>query len=468
MIRITPYGAAGEVTGSAYLLETDTAALLVDFGMFQGDKDDDARNIVPGRIHRATIDAVVLTHGHLDHSGRLPVLIRDGYRGPIYCTDATRDITEIILNDAAHIQESDFERKQRRAQRGGRKLGRYDEPLFDHEDVERTLSQMVVSAYDTPITVAKGVDVIFHEAGHLLGSASVEFRIQDAERERIVVFSGDLGPLHLPYLRDPEPPRKADVIVMESTYGDRDHRSLQETLDEFEQIVVDAVERKGKIFIPSFAIGRAQQIMYHIADLIRRKRIPSIPIFLDSPMAIKADAVYRKHTELFDTESAHLVDNGQLRHDLRSVRVCTTAEESKAINDEQGPFIVIAGSGMCTAGRIMHHIRNSISDPTCHFVIVGYQARGSLGRKLVDGIRGVTIMGEHHDVRAKIHTLGGFSAHAGQAELIEWCSAVAQSGVSSILLTHGEDEARKELRKQLERRLGVLAYMPTYSEHCEV
>ncbi len=468
MIRITPYGAAGEVTGSAYLLETDAATLLVDFGMFQGDKDDDARNIVPGRIHRATIDAVVLTHGHLDHSGRLPVLIRDGYRGPIYCTDATRDITEIILSDSAHIQESDYERRQRRAQRGGRKVSRYDEPLYDHEDVEQTLHQMVVSDYDRAIPVAKGVDVVFHEAGHLLGSASVEFRIQDADRERIVVFSGDLGPMHLPYLRDPEPPRKADVIVMESTYGDRDHRSLEETLDQFEKIVVDAVERKGKIFIPSFAIGRAQQMMFHIAEMIRNKRIPSIPIFLDSPMAIKATAVYRKHTELFDTESSSLVDKGQLLHDLRSVRVCLTAEDSKAINEEHGPFIVIAGSGMCTAGRIMHHIHNSISDPTAHFVIVGYQAHGSLGRKLVDGIKSIKIMGEFLDVRAKIHTLGGFSAHAGQTELVDWCSAVAQSGVSSILLTHGEDDARTELRKQLERRLGVLAHMPTYSEHCEV
>ncbi len=468
MIRITPYGAAGEVTGSAYLLETDEATILVDFGMFQGDKDDDARNVVPGRVHRADVHAVLLTHGHLDHSGRLPLLVRDGYRGPIYCTAATRDITEIILNDAAHIQESDFERKQRRAQRGGRKLSRTDEPLYDHEDVEQTLGQMVVSEYNTAIQIARGVSAVFHEAGHLLGSTSLEVRIRDGERERIVVFSGDLGPLHLPYLRDPEPPRKADVIVMESTYGDRDHRTLEETLVEFEKIIVDAVERKGKIFIPSFAIGRAQQIMYHIAELVHRGRIPSIPIFLDSPMAIKADAVYRKHTELFDTESASMVDNGQLRHDLRSLRVCVTADESKAINEEQGPFIVIAGSGMCTAGRIMHHIRNSISDPKAHFVIVGYQARGSLGRKLVDGVAGVKVFGEYHNVRAQIHTLGGFSAHAGQTELVEWCSAVAQSGVSSILLTHGEDDARLALRKKLEQRLGVVGYMPTYSEHCEV
>jgi metallo-beta-lactamase family protein len=450
------------------MLETDAATVLVDFGMFQGDKDDDARNVVPGDVHRATVDAVLLTHGHLDHSGRLPMLIRDGYRGPIYCTQGTRDIAEVILNDAAHIQVSDYERKQRRAQRSGRKLSRYDVPLFDQEDVDQALSQIVIVEYGVMLPVAKGMQAVFHDAGHLLGSASVELRIQDADRERIVVFSGDVGPQHLPFLRDPEPPMKADVVVLESTYGDRDHRSLEETLREFQQIIVDAVERKGKIFIPSFAIGRAQQMMFHIAEMVRSKRIPAIPIFLDSPMAIKADAVYRKHTELFDAETSHLVEGGQLMHDLRSVRVCVTADESKAINDEQGPFIVIAGSGMCTAGRIMHHIRNSISDPTSHFVIVGYQARGSLGRKLVDGAPGVKIMGEYHDVRAQIHTLGGFSAHAGQTELLDWFGTVAQSGVSTLLLTHGEDRARNPLRDKIQERFGVSAFLPAYSEHCEV
>ncbi len=450
------------------MLETDAATVLIDFGMFQGDKDDDARNVVPGAVHRATVNAVLLTHGHLDHAGRLPVLIRDGYRGPIYCTHATRDIAEIILNDAAHIQESDYERKQRRAQRSGRKLSRYDVPLFDHEDVEQALSQMVIIEYGGTLSVATGVQAVFHDAGHLLGSASVELRIQDADRERIVVFSGDVGPQNLPFLHDPEPPRKADVVVLESTYGDRDHRSLEETLREFQQIIVDAIEQNGKIFIPSFAIGRVQQMMFHIAELVRDRRIPAIPIFLDSPMAIRANAVYRKHTELFDTESSQLVEGGQLLHDLRSIRVCVTADESKAINDEQGPFIVIAGSGMCTAGRIMHHIRNSISDPTSHFVIVGYQARGSLGRKLVDGAPGVKIMGEYHNVRAQIHTLGGFSAHAGQTELLDWFGAVAQSGVSSLLLTHGEDRARKPLRDKVQERFGVSAFLPTYSEHCEV
>ncbi|MFM8770516.1 MAG: MBL fold metallo-hydrolase, partial [Candidatus Kapaibacterium sp.] len=242
MITITPYGAAGEVTGSAYLVETGSSTVLVDFGMFQGDKDDDARNVIPGRIHRMDIDAVVLTHAHLDHCGRLPLLVREGYRGPIFCTPAARDLAEIILLDAAHIMESDFERRRRRSEQRGRKLSRYDHPLYDTEDVTQTLELVEETDYLVLTRVSKDVQVVFHDAGHMLGSASVELRIQlEDGTQRVVVFSGDVGPPNFPYLRDPEPPSRADVLVLESTYGDRDHKSLDETLDEFERILVEAV-----------------------------------------------------------------------------------------------------------------------------------------------------------------------------------------------------------------------------------
>lgn len=468
MITITPYGAAGEVTGSAYLVETESSTILVDFGMFQGDKDDDARNVIPGRIHRMDIASVVLTHGHLDHCGRLPLLVREGYRGPIFCTEATRDLSEIIMADAAHIQESDFERRKRRAERKGHKVNRNDEPLYDADDVEQCVSQMVDVFYDQPVEVAPGITAVYHDAGHMLGSASVELRIKDQGTEKIVVFSGDIGPPNLPYLRDPEPPLKADVLVMESTYGDRNHKSLSDTLEEFERIIIEAVEQKGKIFIPSFAIGRAQQILFHLSDLIRKKRIPALPIYLDSPMAIKASAVYRKHEELFDTEATKITDDGTLYHNLRSLRTCVTADESKAINDEHGPFIVIAGSGMVTAGRIMHHLNNNINDPKSHFVISGYQGRGTLGRRLVDGADHIMIMGEYKEVRAKIHTLGGFSAHAGQVDLVKWYEAVARGGKPTLFLTHGEDDARTVLRNTLIELFDAPAYMPVYSEHLEV
>jgi len=468
MIKITPYGAAGEVTGSAYLVETEKSAILVDFGMFQGDKDDDARNVIPGKIHRMEFAAVVLTHGHLDHCGRLPLLVREGYRGPIYCTEATRDLAEIIMSDSAHIQESDFNRRARKAERKGHKLNRNDAPLYEADDVEQTISQMVVVLYDMPVAIAPGIVAVYHDAGHMLGSASVELRVDDQRATKIVVFSGDIGPLHLPYLRDPEPPMKADVLVLESTYGDRNHKSLNDTLAEFESIISEAIANKGKIFIPSFAIGRAQQMLYHLAEMIRTKRIPLIPIYLDSPMAIRASAVYRKHSNLFDTESTKLEDDGQLNHDLRSLRNCATGEESIAINDQQCPFIVIAGSGMCTAGRIMHHIHNNIDDPKSHFIIVGYQARGSLGRRLVDGNANITIMGQYKPVRAKIHTLGGFSAHAGQVELVKWYEAVAVGGAPTLFLTHGEDNARAALKETLNELFGAHAYLPVYSEHLEV
>lgn len=468
MITITPYGAAGEVTGSAYLVETEESKILVDFGMFQGDKDDDARNVIPGRIHRMDIEAVVLTHGHLDHCGRLPLLVREGYRGPIYCTEATRDLADIILSDAAHIQESDFERRTRRAARKGHKVNRNDEPLYESEDVEQTVSQMVDVFYSQPVVVAPGITAIYHDAGHMLGSASVELLIKDEGKQKVVVFSGDIGPPNLPYLRDPEPPNKADVLILESTYGDRNHKSLNDTLEEFERIIKDAVEKKGKIFIPSFAIGRSQQILFHLAELIRKGRIPSLPIFLDSPMAIRASAVYRKHEELFDQEATKLTDEGTLYHDLRSLRTCVTADESRAINDEHGPFIVIAGSGMVTAGRIMHHLRNNIDDPKSHFVISGYQGRGTLGRRLVDGVENISIMGDYKPVRAQIHTLGGFSAHAGQVDLVKWYEAVARGGQPTLFLTHGEDDARMALRDLLSELFTVNAYLPVYSEHLEL
>jgi len=467
MITITPYGAAGEVTGSAYLVETDTATILVDFGMFQGDKDDDAKNVVPGRVHRASIDAVVLTHGHLDHCGRLPLLVREGYRGPIFATEATRDIAQIILFDSAHIQESDYERHKRAAIKRGRKVSRADEPLYDSEDVAQTLELFRPVTYAEPLEVAPGITATFHEAGHMLGSASISLRITDAGKTKTVVFSGDIGPLDLPFLRDPEPPVTADVVVMESTYGDRDHRSLEDTEAEFAQIIEEAVASHGKIFIPSFAIGRAQNILFYLAELIRAKRIPRVPIFLDSPMAIEASRLYAQYQDLFDEESTELVENGQMGSDLRTLQFSERAEQSKAINHRRGPFIVIAGSGMCNAGRILHHLSNNITDPNAHVVIVGFQARGSLGRHLVDGAKHVSIFGRWLPVNARIHTLGGFSAHAGRSQLLDWIRPMASQS-PAIFLTHGEDDARRSLAELISTTSGVTPHLPVYAEHLTI
>lgn len=460
MITITPYGAAADVTGSAYLVETENANVLVDFGMFQGDKDDEARNVIPGRIHRMKIDAVVLTHAHLDHCGRLPLLVREGYRSAIRATAATKDLAGIILRDAAHIQESDYERRMRHARKRGSKVSRSDEPLFDTEDVDRTMNLFRDVGYNHTTNIATGVTAVFREAGHMLGSTSVELYVG----EKKIVFSGDLGPPNLPFLKDPDPPTSADVVFLESTYGDRDHKSLTATLDEFADVLNIAIKVRGKVFIPSFAIGRSQQILFHLAEFIREGRIPRIPIFLDSPMAISASLVYDRHTKLYDTESSRLSESKQWDADLESLRYCETADESRAINDMEGPFVVIAGAGMCNAGRILHHLRKNIDDPTAHIVMVGYQSRGSLGRYLVDGAENVTIMGDHKQVRARIHTLGGFSAHAGQTDLLTWLAPMIHSH-PQIFLTHGEDNARIALQGQINDRFRTLAHLPVYAEH---
>ena len=464
MIRITPFGAAGEVTGSATLVETPSARVVVDLGMFQGDKDDDARNVIPGPIHRESIDAVLLTHGHLDHCGRLPLFVRDGYEGPIFTTPATRDVAEIILMDSANIQESDYRRRQRYAQRKGRKLSRLDAPLYDQDDVEQTIRQMEVVDYGVVVEVAPGVSATFHEAGHILGSASISLQIHHNGHDRTVVFSGDVGPRNMPYLKDPESPSKADIVVLESTYGDRDHRSIDETVEEFTSIIQSAIAQKGKIFIPSFAIGRTQNVLYYLAEMIRHGRIPRVPIFLDSPMAIKASQLYTEYTELFDEEGSELVADGQLASDLRTLRLSSSAEQSRSINDYRGPFIVVAGSGMCTAGRIVHHLRNNIANPHAHIVIVGYQARGSLGRALVDGATHVSVMGSWYPVQAQVHTLGGFSAHAGQSQLVDWLRPMVHGHQPQVVLLHGEEDPRQLLAERIHEEFSITPRRPRYGE----
>lgn len=464
MLTITPYGAAGEVTGSAYLLETADARVLIDFGLFQGDKDDDARNVVPGRIHRTLPDAVLLTHAHLDHCGRLPLLAREGYKGPIFSTPASKAMAELVLKDSAHIQEQDFERRQKRALRHGRKVSRTDTPLYQSEDVDAILTLFKLVEYRQPIQVATGITATFREAGHMLGSASIELHVTSDGVVRTVVFSGDVGPQHLPFLKDPDPPSRADIVIMESTYGDRDHRNEEETLVEFAQILNDAVRMNRRILVPSFAIGRTQQILYYYSLLQRAGRVPDLPIYIDSPMAIKATRIYNEFETLYDQESSELEHSGLSPLRLKNVSFLETAAESMTLNGKSGPFMVIAGSGMCNGGRILHHLRSSIDDLDVDILIVGYQAHGSLGRKLVDGVPEVYIMGERRQVRARIHTLGGLSAHAGQRDLMAWLGTM-MSDKPRIILTHGEDKARTALASLIFTRYNASPSLPSYGEH---
>lgn len=458
-MKITLQGAAGgEVTGSAYLVETDQAKILVDCGLFQGTRQ--ANGLNHAQVGTSQLSAVLLTHAHLDHTGRLPLLLHSGFNGPIFATPATIDMTGLILRDAAKIQAQDVERHNRKAQRAGEPP---IQPLYTLADVEKIVGLLRPVPYHTPVAVAPGVSARFVEAGHMLGSASIELQVAENGGKRIVVFSGDLGPKGAPILRDAEPFSKADLVFMESTYGDRDHRPFPDTVREFVDIVKQAIAQKGKILVPTFAIGRAQMLTALLAWMFRNKYVPPFPVFLDSPMAIEASQIYNRHTELFDEEAMAFLKEQPLARDLATLRATVTPEESRQINACDGPCLIMAGAGMCNAGRILHHLRHNLWNPDAHVLIVGFQGQGTLGRLLVDGTPKVTIYGETIAVKAHVHTLGGFSAHAGQSDLMAWFASLASSK-PRVVLTHGDIGPRAALAKLIAERHGIAPQLPALGE----
>lgn len=459
-MQITLFGAAGEVTGSSYLVTTARARVLIDCGLFQGSDDDERRNHLPRDLPIDELDAVVLTHAHLDHSGRLPLLARQGYRGPIYATPATIEVAALLLDDAARLQQSDAAQANRRRQRAGRAPLA---PLFDGEDVAAVLALLRPLPYDEPAVIAPDVTLRLVEAGHILGSASANLSVAEAGSERRLVFSGDIGPRGAPILNDPAQITAADLVVLESTYGDRDHRPLAETLAEFAALVRKAVHHRSKLIIPAFAVGRTQDILYHLAALFREGIAPALPIYLDSPLAIAATELYRRHPVLADTESRQVRGTGGLWHGLETLHTCATAAESRALNDRAGPCIILAGSGMCTGGRVLHHLKHTLWRPEGLVVIVGYQAAGTLGRLLVEGARRVRIFDEEIVVRAQIHTLGGFSAHAGQTELLAWLAPMT-AGHPQVVLSHGEEHARSALARRIAEDFALIAELPLLND----
>jgi metallo-beta-lactamase family protein len=460
-MQITVHGAGGgEVTGSAYLVQTDSANVLVDFGMYQGAQKTENFNRLPRKDMVKQLHAVVLTHAHLDHTGRLPLLTKAGYEGPVYATPATIDLAGLILRDSAHLQKADTERENRRRKREGRPLV---EPLYTDEDTKKLRPLTREMAYNRPTEVAPGIVVRAVEAGHMLGSASLEMTIDEGGKKRVVVFSGDLGPRGAPLHRDPTPFERADIVFMESTYGDRDHKLLSETAIEAREVIRKAVEARGKILVPSFAIGRTQLLLYLLAGAFKRKMLPKFPIFVDSPMAIAATKIYGKHSELFDEEALAMLKSGELRANLDTVQFCPTANDSRALNDFEGPCLIIAGAGMCNGGRILHHLRNNLAQPSTTVLIVGFQSHGSLGRMLVDGKPFVKIFGEKIPVRATVHTIGGLSGHAGQTDLLNWFATLAPSR-PRVILTHGEERARKPLARIIQERHKLKVETPDLGE----
>ena len=439
------FGAAGEVTGSCHILSIGGRTVLLDCGLIQGGDHPDTRNRDPFPFDAAKIDAVVLSHAHIDHCGRLPLLRKRGFRGPIYATPACRDLARILLADCAAMSEREAERESRkRSQKGA---ARSVEPLYSVDDAARTLELFRTVPYARATEVVPGLEVTFVDAGHILGSSSVVLRLRENGVERRVVFSGDLGQYDSPILCDPEAAVQADLVVMESTYGNRLHRERADTLREFGDLLLNASRDGGNVLIPAFAVGRTQDVIYELGMHFDAWRLGDWQIFLDSPMAIEASRVYWAHTELYDAEArAARLRVGDLAP-LPNLRLCRTADESMEINRVRHGAIIIAGSGMCTGGRIVHHLKHNLSRPECDVIFTGYQAVGTLGRAIVDRRPTVRIHGSPVEVRAKIHTLGGFSAHGDQADLLRWYGGIR--GKPPVWLVHGEADGAEGLRQAL-------------------
>ncbi|MCQ4163972.1 MBL fold metallo-hydrolase RNA specificity domain-containing protein [Tahibacter harae] len=450
-MRIQFCGANGEVTGSSHLLEADGRRILLDCGMIQGDEETEQRNADPFPFDPAALDALVLSHAHIDHVGRVPLLVSRGFRGPIYAQAATAELSRIMLLDSASIAESDTLREnRRRASQGLAPL----QPLYTRGDAEAALQRLRPLPYDEEVEIFPGLHLRLRDAGHILGSAAVE--IWNAAGRKLV-FSGDIGPRGTPILRDPAPVDRADLVLMESTYGDRLHRARADTMAELGGIFAAARRSGGNVVIPAFAVGRSQELLYWMAEHFEDWRIGEFDIFLDSPMAGKVLDVYERHEALFDAEARALWARRSNPLRLPNLRVTESAAESQEINQRDGGCIIIAGSGMCNGGRIRHHLRHNLGRDNAHVVFVGYQAHGTLGRLLVDGARRVKLFGDAIEVRAQRHTVGGLSAHADQAGLLEWYGHIA--GRAPVYLVHGEDPARTALAQELERRYSCRAVL---------
>ena len=458
MTNLTFFGATGQVTGSCYLLENDNFRLLLDCGLFQGSKDTEAQNTADFPFDPSSIDAVVLSHAHLDHCGRLPKLVKDGFKGKVFLTEASFSLLELMLRDAVHIQLRDTEWENKRRQRAGKKLL---DPLYDLNDVDALLKLRYPISYSKEQEILPGITVSFHEAGHILGSSIVRLLINDQDNIKTLVFSGDLGNPNSPLLRDPSILVEADVLLLESTYGDRDHKPLDNTLDELRETLAEAAKSEGNVIIPAFAVGRTQDLIYWLGKIQRQGGLPQQTIYLDSPMAISASDIYANNTALFnidDPEFTKIAPQGWHAW-LKGLIYSQTAAESMAVNRIAGGAIIIAGSGMCNGGRIRHHLKYNLWRRNAHIIIAGFQAEGTLGRLLIDGNKKyIKILGAEIHIAAKIHTLGALSAHADQSQLLEWAHHF-KNPKPRLYLIHGEKTACLSLQTCF-NRTGWAATIP--------
>ncbi|MGH7130556.1 MAG: MBL fold metallo-hydrolase [Phycisphaerales bacterium] len=467
-MKLSFHGAAGEVTGSCYLLDTGRARVLIDCGLFQGGPESILKNMRALPFNSRDLSAIVLTHAHLDHVGRMPITVRDGFKGRIYCTPPSIPLADLSLRDAAHLMAADFERSQRKRGQRGCPPGTHCGPLFDENDVTAMVRLMTAVPYEQDREIAPGISMRFSDAGHIIGSASLVLRAQSDGATKTIAFSGDIGERGAAILNDPTPLHDVDVMVMESTYGDRDHPSLPDSVARLHDIVRQAQGDGGKILIPSFAIGRTQTILYFLAPLGCNHQL-KMPVVVDSPMAISVTKIYDSNKGSFDEDALDMIDKGCNPLRFPGLRMSVTGQESRALNDLNGPAVIIAGAGMCNGGRIVHHLRQHLSQPNTHLIIPGFQAQGTLGRRLVEKQKQVRILGQPVDVNAQVTSLGGFSAHAGRTTLIDWAGAAcAGPKKPRLFLTHGEPKPRELLGAAIMQKFGVRAEYPLLNDSYEL
>jgi len=459
-IKLSFLGAAQNVTGSRYLLETNNAKILVDCGLYQ-ERKFVSRNWDPFPVQPRNLDAVLLTHAHLDHCGLLPKLVHEGFRGKIYCTEATSEIAQIILLDSAHLQAEDAEFKKKRHERERRRSPFPEIPLYTVDDAKASFPLFSPVKYGETIQISNGVKAIFRDAGHVLGSSMIRVEVsQDGER-RTIVFSGDVGRWDRPILRDPATFDEVDYILVESTYGDRIHKAVTDIGDNLAEIINSTHKAGGNIVVPSFALERSQEVLYYMNQLLIEDHIPHLLVFLDSPMAISITEVFKRHSELFDEEMSKLVREKRSPFGFPNLIMTQTTDESKAINHILGTVMIIAGSGMCTGGRVKHHLVTNILRRESTILFVGYQAIGTLGRQIVDGAKKVRILGQHYPVRARTEQIHGFSSHADRNELIKWLSR-PNMAPRRVFVVHGEYESAQQFGKFLRNKTGWNVSVPEY------
>lgn len=465
-MRLTFLGAAMMVTGSCYLLEIGNRKILVDCGMFQGSKTVEALNRNPFTFDPTAIDFVLLTHAHIDHSGLIPRLCKSGFKGNIYATQSTTDLCRIMLPDSGHIQEFEAELANRKGKRAGKSQV---EPLYTVDDAYGCLKQFSPMPYGEEQVLCPEVTVKFNDAGHILGSSTIEVWVKENEKTTKLVFSGDLGQPNQPIIKDPTYIETADYVIMESTYGNRKHEHEQHDLEEkLGQIINDTVAQGGNVIIPAFAVGRTQTILYYLHQLLKAGKIPDIPVYIDSPLAISATDVFMHHPQDFDADAYNMIskeNDNPLK--LPQLVFTRTAEESKAINTLDRSAIIISASGMADAGRILHHLKHNLWKPETSVLLVGYQAQGSLGRRLLDGVKRVKIIGEEVSVRASIYNLDGFSAHADQEQLMNWVSHFSEPP-ANVFVIHGEYDMSQTLAALIKDNLNFPVYVPRYGDSANI